>query len=68
MEIIKTILIAIVQGISEFLPISSSGHIVLFEDVSELLAHSKCFFYFVFYLLFPNSRRFKYIRATKYER
>jgi len=33
MEEIKIIFIAIVQGISEFLPISSSGHIVLFENI-----------------------------------
>ena len=30
MEILKAILLGILQGVSEFLPISSSGHIVLF--------------------------------------
>ena len=32
-EEIKIILLAIIQGITEFLPISSSGHIVLFESL-----------------------------------
>ena len=40
MEAIKTILIAIIQGISEFLPISSSGHIVLFEDIFNFSGNS----------------------------
>jgi len=39
LEIIKTILLAIVQGVSEFLPISSSGHIVLFEDIFDSSAN-----------------------------
>lgn len=33
MSYIKAIIIAIVQGIAEFLPISSSGHIVLFKKI-----------------------------------
>jgi len=31
MEIIHVLILAIVQGIAEFLPISSSGHLVLVE-------------------------------------
>ncbi|MEW6356142.1 MAG: undecaprenyl-diphosphate phosphatase [Planctomycetota bacterium] len=30
MEILKTIFLAVVQGLTEFLPVSSSGHLVLF--------------------------------------
>lgn len=37
-EIIEAIILGVVQGIAEFLPISSSGHLVIFE---ELLA--RCF-------------------------
>lgn len=33
MSIIETIILAIVQGIAEFLPISSSAHLILFRDV-----------------------------------
>ncbi len=33
MEIIKSIIIAIVQGIAEFVPISSSGHIILLKTL-----------------------------------
>jgi undecaprenyl-diphosphatase len=33
LEEIKIIFLAIIQGITEFLPISSSGHIVLFENI-----------------------------------
>lgn len=33
MEILKSIILGIVQGLSEFLPISSSGHLVLFEEI-----------------------------------
>ena len=33
MDILKSIILGIVQGLSEFLPISSSGHLVLFEEI-----------------------------------
>jgi undecaprenyl-diphosphatase len=39
MEYLESIILGIVQGITEFLPISSSGHLVIFEHIFGL--HSK---------------------------
>lgn len=36
MEYLKAIIIGIVQGFTEFLPVSSSGHIVLFQQILGL--------------------------------
>ncbi len=33
MDYLKIIFLAILQGIAEFLPISSSGHLVIFEKI-----------------------------------
>lgn len=33
MEIFKVIFLGIIQGLTEFLPISSSGHLVLFQEL-----------------------------------
>ena len=33
MEIIETIILGVIQGIAEFLPISSSAHLIIFRDV-----------------------------------
>ena len=35
-ELLKIIILAIVQGITEFLPISSSGHLVLMQHLLEI--------------------------------
>ena len=35
---LKMILLSIIQGISEFLPISSSGHLVIVENLMEIQA------------------------------
>lgn len=36
MNYVETILLGIVQGITEFIPVSSSGHLVLFQSVMNL--------------------------------
>ena len=33
MKILETIILGIIQGIAEFLPISSSAHLIIFRDV-----------------------------------
>ena len=40
MELLKIILLAIIQGISEILPISSSGHLILFKYLFQLESKS----------------------------
>ena len=46
-EILNMLLLAVVQGLTEFLPVSSSGHLVLFQhfmgvaDVMRAEAHEK---------------------------
>ena len=36
MELLKSIFLGIIQGLTEFLPVSSSGHLVLFENILNL--------------------------------
>ena len=33
MEIIKSFILGVVQGLTEFLPVSSSGHIEIFKEI-----------------------------------
>lgn len=35
-SIVKTILLGIIQGITEWLPISSTGHLILFASIWSL--------------------------------
>ena len=49
-EYFKFIFLAIIQGISEFLPISSSGHLVLFENLYNFQANEMITFNLVVHL------------------
>ena len=74
---LQFILIGVIQGITEFLPISSSGHLVLFGQLSnwedqglfiDIAVHFGTLFAVIFYLrqdifyLFANVFRFKFIK------
>ncbi|TAH58497.1 MAG: hypothetical protein EWM49_03460 [Bacillota bacterium] len=36
MEILKYIILGIIQGVTEIFPISSSGHLVIFQELLKL--------------------------------
>ena len=41
MDIFQGIIIGIVQGLTEFLPVSSSAHLVRYKNIDELLKNKK---------------------------
>ena len=44
MDILKSVLLGIIQGITEFLPVSSSGHLAIFQKIFGLDAGSSILF------------------------
>ena len=52
LEIIKAIFFGIVEGITEWLPISSTGHMILLNELIKLDV-SKAFFHLSLLCFFP---------------
>ena len=42
LEALKVIILGIVQGITEWLPISSTGHLILVEELIKLQQYVQC--------------------------
>lgn len=53
MDFLKAILLAIIEGITEFLPISSTGHLILVENVLKLGASADFTATFLIVIQFP---------------
>ena len=47
MSYIQAFLLGIVQGITEFFPVSSSGHLVILENLFEMKIQPSVFFYVI---------------------
>ncbi|MBQ8351057.1 MAG: undecaprenyl-diphosphate phosphatase [Clostridia bacterium] len=50
-EYLKVLLIAIVEGITEWLPVSSTGHMILLENILPLKAMSDAFYSMFLYVI-----------------
>jgi undecaprenyl-diphosphatase len=51
LEYLKVLLIAIVEGITEWLPVSSTGHMILLESILPLKAMSPAFYSMFLYVI-----------------
>jgi len=50
MDYLKAILLALLQGLTEFLPVSSSGHLIMFENLGLSLSDNDLFFNLMLHL------------------
>ena len=46
MDILQAVVLGLVQGVTEFLPVSSSGHLVLFQNIMGVDSGSSMYFFF----------------------
>lgn len=50
MNVLQSILLGIVQGLTEFLPVSSSGHLIILENVMGIESESSLFFHLILHV------------------
>ena len=75
-ELINYIILGMIQGLTEFFPVSSSGHLVLFQDFlkikndgasAEIIAHFgpySAYFYFIRLLSFLQKTKMIFLTQT----
>ena len=75
-ELFNYLVLGFVQGVTEFFPISSSGHLVLFEDFlgindagasAEIIAHFGTLFSIILFYratFFSNKSAYDFLRLT----
>ena len=50
MNVLQSILLGIVQGLTEFLPVSSSGHLIILENILGIESESSLFFHLMLHM------------------
>lgn len=50
MNVLQSILLGIVQALTEFLPVSSSGHLIILENIMGIASESSLFFHLMLHL------------------
>lgn len=50
MNVLQSIFLGIVQGLTEFLPVSSSGHLIILENILGIESESSLFFHLILHI------------------